>query len=120
MRTQEHSTIREGLVTGLIGAALLAVWYLASDTVQGRPLYTPSVLGQVFLAADTLPAVRRVVPEAVAGYTALHLAVFLAVGVLFAWLVHLATRRPALRAGVLIGLVVGLGWVHTLLLMAPP
>lgn len=35
----------EGIVAGLIGAATIAIWFLILDTIQGRPLYTPTVLG---------------------------------------------------------------------------
>ena len=38
-------TYKEGFVAGLIGAATIAVWFLILDMIQGRPLYTPTVLG---------------------------------------------------------------------------
>ena len=31
MQVQEHSTVREGLVTGLLGGVIVAVWYLVFD-----------------------------------------------------------------------------------------
>ena len=36
---------QEGLIAGLVGAATVAIWFLIIDTIQGRPLYTPAVLG---------------------------------------------------------------------------
>src|SRR4030095_16559420 len=36
---------QEGLIAGLVGAATVALWFLLIDLVQGRPLYTPTVLG---------------------------------------------------------------------------
>ena len=35
----------EGLVAGLIGAATIAVWFFILDLYNGRPFYTPNVLG---------------------------------------------------------------------------
>jgi hypothetical protein len=105
MAQQEHSTIREGLLTGLVGALVVAVWYLVVDLGSGDFLRTPSVLGQVFVRADTMPAVR-VVPQAVVQYSLLHFAVFLLLGTALVGLAHMASRNPGLRMGVWLGLVV--------------
>ncbi len=120
MPEQAHSTVREGLLTGTIGAVILAVWYLASDVLRGRLLHTPNVLGQVVLQGEPRPSVGAIDSGAVAGYTALHLIGFLLVGIVLAWAIHAALRHPTWRTGVWIGLVVGLGAVFTFLLMAPP
>jgi hypothetical protein len=106
MAQQEHSTLREGLVVGLVGGLIVAVWYFVVDLGSGNVLRTPSVLGQVFVGADTMPAVRRIVPEAVAQYFVLHFAIFLLLGIALVALAHMATRNPSLRMGVWLGLVV--------------
>jgi hypothetical protein len=49
MSRQHHDLFREGLITGMVGAAAVAVWFLITDLIQGRPLSTPSILGQVIL-----------------------------------------------------------------------
>ena len=41
--------IREGVAAGLIGAAVVALWFLVLDSVVGRPLYTPAALGSALL-----------------------------------------------------------------------
>jgi hypothetical protein len=106
MHTREHSTAHEGLVTGLLGAAVVAVWYALWDVATGRPLHTFNVLGRIFLQGDVNPGVRALDPGAVAGFIVLHFAVFLLAGMGLALLAHLASRNPALRMGVWIGLVV--------------
>jgi hypothetical protein len=103
---QQHSVFREGLLTGLIGGVVVAVWYFAYDIGRGQPGYTPNVLGQVFVARDTMPAVRTIVPQVVAEYTAVHFLVFLLLGIALTWLTHLASRNPVLRMGVWLGLVI--------------
>jgi hypothetical protein len=103
---QQHSVLREGLLTGLLGGLVVMVWYFAVDIGRGQPGYTPNVLGQVFVAGDTMPAVRTIVPRVVAEYTALHFVVFFLMGIVLTWLTHLASRNPALRMGVWLGLVI--------------
>src|SRR5207244_11432164 len=39
------AVLREGVVAGLIGAAVVALWFLAIDAIQGDPLRTPKLLG---------------------------------------------------------------------------
>jgi uncharacterized membrane protein YgdD (TMEM256/DUF423 family) len=106
MDNREHSTLGEGLLTGLVGGLVVAIWYFLVDLGRGRPLHTPNVLGQVFVGRDTTPGFH-VVPQAVAEYSLLHFAVFLVLGVILVWLAHLATRSPSLRMGMWLGLVIG-------------
>src|SRR5437016_13978444 len=40
---------REGIVAGVIGAAVMALWLFVLDIFSARPLYTPSVLGTALL-----------------------------------------------------------------------
>ena len=106
MDHQHHSTLREGLLTGVIGGLIVAVWYVAYDLGRGQLGYTPSVLGQVFAARDTTPVVRTIIPQAIAEYSLLHLGVFLLLGIFLAWLTHMAIRNPALRMGMWLGFVI--------------
>jgi hypothetical protein len=118
MSHKRHSTIKEGLVAGLIGGLLVAAWYLLFDLGRGAPLHTPNVLGQVFVGRDTMPAVRQIVPQAVLQYSLLHFGFFLVLGIALTALTHLVSRNPALRMGLWLGLVVGflffLGLLRTL------
>ena len=84
----------------------MAGWYLAVDMGRGQPFYTPSVLGQVFAAGDTTPAVHAIAPQAVAEFLLLHFGIFLLLGVVLIWLTHMARRNPALRMGVWLGIVI--------------
>src|SRR5678816_3761160 len=42
----------DGGVAGLIGAAIVAIWFLFMDTVTRLPLYTPTVLGEGLLLGE--------------------------------------------------------------------
>lgn len=118
MPHQHHSTVREGLVTGLIGALLVAAWYFAVDLGRGEMLYTPNIMGQVFVQGDTVPTVRTISSQAVVQYSVLHFGVFLLLGLGLAGLTHLAVRNPALRMAVWLGVVISfvlfLGFIYTL------
>src|SRR5438034_6748386 len=57
--------LREGVVAGLIGAAVVAVWFLAIDAIQGEPLRTPKLLGMALLRQSAPTA-------AVLSYTVVH------------------------------------------------
>ena len=106
MNPHEHSTIREGLKTGFLGAAAVAVWYLVVDTAAGRPFHTANALGGVVFRGDASPNARGVVPTLVAGFTVIHVVAFAVIGVVLTQVVHLASRNLALRMGLWIGLVV--------------
>ena len=95
-----HGLVREGIVTGLVGAAAVAIWFLVVDTVGGRPLYTPALLGAVLAGSPdaALAAEGGSRLSYAALYTVVHLLAFAALGVLATFLVHRAERTPALVA----------------------
>jgi hypothetical protein len=99
---KHHSLVREGSIAGLIGAIIVAAWFLVTDMLQGRPLSTPSVLGQVFLYQITTPSVSP--PEAgpVVAYTCLHIGAFVLFGIMLTQMIHLAMSSPLARFGLLV------------------
>ncbi len=46
MAERPHNFLREGVITGFIGATAIAAWFLIVDTIGGRPFYTPIFLGK--------------------------------------------------------------------------
>ena len=106
MHQKNHSILGEGLLTGLVGALIVAVWYLIYDMGRGQIGYTPNVLGQVFVGRDTMPAVHTIVPQAVADFALLHFVLFSLFGIGLVFVTHLASRNPSLRMGVWLGLVI--------------
>jgi hypothetical protein len=109
MHVRDHSTVREGTVTGAIGALIVAAWYLIVDTVGGQPFHTPNVLGKILFRGNLPPGIRQIMPHVVLGYTVIHFMIFLLIGMGLTLLVHMASRNIALRMGVWIGLVVAFG-----------
>ncbi|MGH7506396.1 MAG: hypothetical protein ACRELX_12125 [Longimicrobiales bacterium] len=95
----EHQTVREGLVAGLIGAVAVALWFLALDVVRGQIFFTPAALGSALFFGARGVAEVQVTVGTVLGYTALHLAAFLAVGFLASALATAAEREPPVLLG---------------------
>jgi len=82
---QQHRTIREGLITGLIGAVLVAVWFLIADLMSGRPpFFTPAALGSALLRGATSTEAVDLSVSTVLGYTVVHLAAFVLTGLVAA------------------------------------
>jgi hypothetical protein len=79
-----HQTIREGLVTGLIGAGLVALWFLGVDLIAGRPFFTPAALGSAILTGAGGVGSVQVTPLTVLGYTFIHFVAFLITGLVAA------------------------------------
>jgi hypothetical protein len=99
----------EGIVAGLLGAATIAVWFLILDTIQGRPLYTPTVLGTaLFRSGVGLTTPQNLVAsfELVIWFTWVHVLVFVVLGSAAAGLLRLAERDPNFGFGILLFLVV--------------
>ena len=89
--------LTEGFITGLIGAGIVAAWFLLLDTIQHEPLYTPSLLGTVlFKGAAAAQGHTQVDPGMVAAYTIVHHLAFVAVGLVASFLVAEMERIPPL------------------------
>ena len=89
--------LAEGFITGIIGAGIVAAWFLLLDTVQHEPLYTPSLLGTLlFEGADAAANHTRIDPGMVAAYTIVHHAAFIVVGIVASFLVTEMERIPPL------------------------
>ena len=106
MEERGHSVVREGTVAGVLGAIIDGAWLLVFDVAGGRPLHTPNALGRVFFGGDVNPGAREISPEAVLGFTVVHLITFAIAGIGLTGVVHLASRSPALRMGLWLGTVV--------------
>jgi len=102
MARGETSVLREGIVAGLIGAAVVAVWFLAFDLARGRPLLTPALLGNLVFYGVNNPTGLAISAGPILGYTLLHGLAFIAFGVVAASLMAASEREPALLIGVVI------------------
>ncbi len=101
-----HSSVREGVYAGFIGATAVAVWFLIMDTFGGKPLHTPDILGQGLISIlGKMPMMADSMIMRVLAYTIFHYIAFSLVGILVASIVHQSHRTPAILAGFLIAFV---------------
>jgi hypothetical protein len=100
----EHYTIREGIIAGLIGAAAVAAWFLIVDAASGRLLFTPAALGSALLRGSRGAASVEISTATVLGYTVIHVAAFLIIGLVAAGIVAAAEElsEAILLGGVLL------------------
>jgi hypothetical protein len=91
--TRWRDVVTKGIIDGIIGFTAVAVVFIVADTARGRPpLYTAALLGAAVFYGATDPARIVVSAAPVLSYTLLHLAVFLAFGILASALAALADR----------------------------
>jgi hypothetical protein len=102
------ATLREGLLTGVIGAVVVALWFLVLDLVVGRLLFTPAALGSALFQGAEGPQAVQITASTVLSYTFVHVAAFMVVGVVFAALVMQAERQTSVLMAVVLLFVVSL------------
>lgn len=106
MIRHHHSLFREGIVSGFLGGGAVAIWFLFLDIViEGRPLYTPNLLGQVVFFRGN-PPTADLHGGAIVAYTFLHFGAFSLFGLGLTELVRLAARYHIWRFALVIGTVV--------------
>src|SRR5690348_5277438 len=72
--------LREGFVAGCIGAAAVAMWFLLIDIINGRPFFTPAMLGSAVFWHVYDPAQVVIDYSRIIGYTMIHVSAFVVVG----------------------------------------
>src|SRR5215475_12975734 len=114
----------DGLIAGIIGAAIIAIWFLFLDAVIRLPFYTPTVLGEgLFLSPQdlTLAEGEQASLKLTLMYTGVHGLVFVVLGVIAA--VFLLLTRKKLNLGLwilLIFMILEFGFVGTAFVFAEP
>jgi hypothetical protein len=102
MNPAERSVVREGIVAGLIGAAVVAVWFFVFDLLRGRPFLTPTLLGSLVFFGIKTPTGLDPALGPILGYTLLHGLAFIAFGVVAATMMAMSEREPSLFIGFVI------------------
>jgi len=117
-----HPLLTRGLVTGMLGGAVVAVFFFFVDLITKHPFATPGALGSAILFgasnADTIDFTMGIV----AAYTVVHFTAFALAGIVFVAIAEQIERSPSfvllgvltvivLEAGVAAALVQGSQWV---------
>src|SRR5260370_24946652 len=81
MRHARTRIIIDGAIAGIIGAVVVALWFLISDTIRGHPLETPSLLAATLLHGLRMPEVRHGLIQLALEYSLIHFSAFIAFGI---------------------------------------
>ncbi len=124
-RTEDlHAVYAEGIRAGLVGAGVIALWFLILDTFAGHPLYTPNLLGTALMkgpGAIRSPDQLPIELETVITFTWLHVLVMLLIGVAAARLLALAETDAHYGFGiVLLFVFFEFGFLAVTMAMAEP
>jgi len=94
----------EGAIAGVIGALVVALWFVICDAIAGQLFRTPGLMGAAIFQGVFNPAHVVITPPLVLGYTALHFFAFVMFGIATAILLKAADVEPvfALAAIVLL------------------
>jgi uncharacterized membrane protein YphA (DoxX/SURF4 family) len=98
-----HPLLHDGVIAGLIGAAVIAAWFFIVDAIAGRPFFTPATLGHGLL--DVLgkqPAQDDSTVIHVLAYTVFHFTAFMVVGLAASLIVFLAQKEPSILFGFIV------------------
>ena len=93
---------QEGIVAGVLAAAVVAIWFLIVDSLAGRPFYTPAVLGTALFGRGAGLEHVTVSLGTVAMFTWVHGLIFAALGGIAARLLAVAERNPSLGFGIVL------------------
>ena len=113
----------DGLIAGIVGAAVIAIWFLFLDTVSGLPFYAPTVLGTaLFLGPEDLASTEGVQLslKLTLMYTWVHVLVFVVLGGIAAHLLLSTGKNPNLVFCLLLFVILEFGFVGTAFVFAEP
>ena len=97
--------LKDGIIAGIVGALTVALWFLVVDTIAGRPLSTPTLLGIAFFQHGeslTSPANLKVSLDIVFKYSVFHWVAFTVMGVIASFCLRRAIHEMHLGFGVLL------------------
>lgn len=91
----------QGVIAGLIGAVVLAFWFLVVDLAAGEPFRTPGMIGGALFGLDGLATS----PTLLLLFSLIHFGAFALVGVGAAFAISQLERSPNLPFGFVVGFV---------------
>lgn len=103
---QTHRVTRHGIYAGILGALVVACWFLIIDSILRQPLYTPAALATVLFRGAPTPAAVDISFAPILGYTLAHFAFFVLFGVAVSGLAKQVSRFPPLALGIIVLFVV--------------
>lgn len=121
-RAAENTRLyQEGIIAGVIGATIIAVWFLVLDIAQGRPFYTPAMLGTALFKGPGAIESTKISLETVLVFTWIHFIVFAFLGGVASYLLARAEDSPNLGFGIVLLIVIFMfGFIAVTMAFAEP
>jgi hypothetical protein len=95
MTEQQRRMLADGLIAGVVGYAVVAMFFLLLNVFGGRPpLYTAALLGELLFGGGTEGAALTVDPTLVLAFNGVQLVALLAYGFFAAWLMYETELHP--------------------------
>lgn len=92
--------VREGVLAGVLGATVIALWFLVLDSIHGAPLTTPLTLGRHLFRMAGFGSANPPDALVLMTYSLIHVGVFIVIGMLCAKLLAMSERTPTMLIGV--------------------
>ncbi len=89
--------IFDSIYSGAVGGSAVALFFLVIDLLDGRPFFTPAMMGHAILHGVAEGDVAEVAFDPIAYFTLAHMTAFVGLGAAITWLVHeveLRSRHP--------------------------
>lgn len=96
--SQKRGLLLEGFAVGMLGASVVAIWFLVVDIVNGVPLQTPAAMGSAIFFGARSPDAVEVNAMTVALYSLFHGTMFFLIGTGSAAILRAADRHPGFVA----------------------
>jgi hypothetical protein len=93
--------LQEGVTAGLIGAVIVAAWFLAYDLAMGEAFKTPLLLGEAIFN-NSAAATPETMASLIIAYSVIHFLGFIGFGVALAILMAATDREPLFALGALV------------------
>jgi len=93
-QSRAASVLEDGILAGIVGAAVVALWFFILDLARGQMFFTPSLLGSVVFLGQSPNQMTSINPLIVFAYTGLHGVLFLIAGLLIARMFALLEHNP--------------------------
>jgi putative oxidoreductase len=94
-----HPLFKEGVIAGLLGALVIAVWFGVLDSIAGHPFFTPATLGRGLLGVFGPIPPEDGTFTFVLFYTVFHFTAFMIVGLIASLIVQVARQEPSILIG---------------------
>lgn len=92
-------TVTRGALAGIVGATVMAAWFLLVDAAQGVPFRAPAFLAGAVLGRGEV----QMTVGAITLYTLIHYGAFVLVGIGVAWLLRMLDAAPTMLLGFVLG-----------------